>query len=79
MIESRPLPWLMALSLSLGAVAAGHAQRSAPRARPLEDAAVLQRAFTSLADEVFPSIVCLTAFERRPEAPPGDERGGIKG
>ena len=67
----------MALSLSLVAVAGGHAQRGARRDRPLKDAAALQQAFASLADEVFPSIVCLTAFERRPEAPPEDEQGGL--
>ena len=60
------LPFLLALSLSLGAVAAGHcaAARAARDRRARGSRRLCKQAFASVADKVFPSLVCLTAFER---------------
>ena len=73
MIKRRPLPWLMALSLSLVAVAGGHAQRGARRDQPLKEAVALQQTFASVADQVFPSIALPDVFRAPAEpAPPVD-------
>ena len=62
---------LLTLNLSLGAIAAAE-RRPAParRDQPLKEAVALQETFAGVADQVFPSLVCLTSFERTAEPTP---------
>jgi serine protease Do len=62
---------LLTLSLSLGAIAAAERRpASARRDQPLKEAVALQETFARVADQVFPSMVCLTSFERTAEPTP---------
>ncbi len=64
------LPFLLALSIALGAVTGATAQRGPRRDQRLREAVALQETFASVADKVFPSLVSLTSFRRVGESEP---------
>ena len=67
---------LLAFSFSLGAIGAAERRpASARRDQPLKEAVALQETFARVADQVFPSLLCLTSFERTAEPAPHGRRG----
>jgi serine protease Do len=81
LLRRRSLLGLLALGVTLGANAGGERPpEPAKNKRPPKSALALQETFASVAEKVFPSVVCLTSFERTTgSAPPEDGEEGDQG